>query len=600
MTGIVERRTLRLVLTVFFVALLAAVGLLNRFAGDAGGDQSGQADPIARYGFHLDEVASRAGLDFVHQGPTFDERLRHIMPQVASIGAAVSVADFDRDGWHDLYVTNSAQGSLNRLYRNQGDGTFRDVAADMLVADLNQAGTGVSMGSIWGDYDNDGYEDLLVYKYGRPELFHNEQGGGFTPVTAQARLPSWVNANSAVWLDYDRDGLLDLFLAGYWSEEVDLWHLETTRIMPESFEYAENGGRNYLLRNRGNGTFEDVTAALGITTRRWTLAVAAADLSGNGYPDLFLANDYGISQLYTNAEGKRFVEVGRPTGIGLAPKSGMNAAFGDVFNDGRLSIYETNISEPGVLIQANNLWVPRAATADGAVQYDNLASSMGVDLGGWSWGAQFGDLNNDGTQDLYLVNGYVSGEDRTSYWYDFSQIAVGHSAIIGDAQNWPPMRGRSLSGFQRQRLWLNDGRGRFTEVAQVVGATDTYDGRAVALADLWNRGVLDVIVANQRSPLVLYSNTVQPARHWIGVELEGKVSNRSAIGARVELYWEGGRQVQEVSGGSGFAAQNQRRVHFGLGDRSQVEKLVIRWPSGYRQTIDTLELDTVHRIEEPR
>ena len=148
----------------------------------------------------------------------------------------------------------------------------------MLVADLNQAGTGVSMGSIWGDYDNDGYEDLLVYKYGRPELFHNEQGGGFTPVTAQARLPSWVNANSAVWLDYDRDGLLDLFLAGYWSEAVDLWHLETTRIMPESFEYAENGGRNYLLHNRGNGTFEDVTAALGITTRRWTLAVAAADL----------------------------------------------------------------------------------------------------------------------------------------------------------------------------------------------------------------------------------------------------------------------------------------------------------------------------------
>jgi hypothetical protein len=277
----------------------------------------------------------------------------------------------------------------------------------------------------------------------------------------------------------------------------------------------------------------------------------------------------------------------------------MNASFGDVFNDGRLSIYKTNISEPGVLVQGNDLWVPKRQAA-GALEYEDLASSLGVDLGGWSWGAQFGDLNNDGTLDLYLVNGYVSAGDRTSYWYDFAQIAVGHSAIIADALNWPPMKGRSLSGYQRKRVWLNDGFGRFTDVAQAVGVTDVYDGRAVALADLSNRGVLDVIVANQRGPLLVYTNTVEPGRHWIDFELEGSTSNRSAIGARVALHWNDHVQVQEVSGGSGFSAQNQRRLHYGLGDRSQVDRVVIQWPSGRHQTIEGPQVDSLHRITEPR
>ena len=181
---------------------------------------------------------------------------------------------------------------------------------------------------------------------------------------------------------------------------------------------------------------------------------------------------------------------------------------------------------------------------------------------------------------MYLVNGYVSAGERTSYWYDFAEIAVGHNRIIGDARNWPAMRGRSLSGYQRKRVWMNDGAGRFTEVAQDVGASDTYDGRAVALADLSNRGVLDVVVANQRGPLLVYRNTVSPGRHWIAFELEGTASNRSAIGARVEVQWTGRRQVQEVSGGSGFSAQNQRRLHYGLGAatarRSRGHPLAVR------------------------
>jgi hypothetical protein len=592
---------------VVLVASLAAMVGLNRSA-------LGTAATSNRYGFSLTESARTLGVDFVHQAPVFDRRLDHIMPQIASVGASVAVADFDRDGWPDFYVTSSADGSLNRLYRNQGDGTFKDVAGELGVADVNRAGTGVSMGAVWGDYDNDGYEDLFVYKYGRPELFHNDAGKGFTRVSEKAGLPEWVNANAAVWLDYDRDGRLDLFLPGYWSEDIDLEHLKTTKIMPESFEYAENGGRKYLFHNlggsadRGAGApgviFEEVSEKLGIKSRRWTLAAAAADLTGSGFPDLFLANDYGIPQLYINKGGKQFVESGKDAGVARTPKSGMNASFGDIFNDGRLSIYKTNISEPGVLVQANDLWVPqktKPGMASGTPAYDDLATSVGVDLGGWSWGAQFGDLNNDGLLDLYLTNGYVSAGERSSYWYDFAVIAVGHSTIIGDAANWPAMKGRSLSGYQHKRVWLNDGLGRFTDVAQVVGVTDTNDGRAVALADLFNRGVLDVIVANQRGPLLVYKNTVQPGRHWIELALEGTTSNRSAIGARVEVQWDGRTQVQEVSGGSGFSSQNDRRLHYGLGAATKIDRIVIRWPSGQggTQTIENPPVDRILVVKEP-
>src|SRR5450432_860535 len=350
---------------------------------------------LARHGFYFQEVALASGVNFVHRAPTLDHQLDHIMPEVASMGAAVSILDFDRDGWPDIYVTNSAEGSRNALYRNQHDGTFKDVAEEMGNASVNEPGTGVSMAAVWGDYDNDGYEDLLLVKWGRPELYHNDGGHGFTRVS-DAGLPDWINANSAIWFDYDGDGLLDLFIGGYYSEDIDLWHLKTTKMMPESFEYANNGGRKYLFHNLGGGRFEEVSAQLGIQSRRWALAAVAADLRGTGYPDLFVANDYGVAEIYFNEGGKKFREAGKETGIGAAPKSGMNAAVGDVLNQGRFGIYVSNISEEGVLVQGNNLWMPRAGTSGANIQYDNMATAMGVDLGGWSFGAQFGDLNNDG------------------------------------------------------------------------------------------------------------------------------------------------------------------------------------------------------------
>ncbi len=580
-----------LILTPLAIKRITARHNLDRSAGDA-------ATALARHGFYFQEVSHAVGINFVHQAPTLDPKLESIMPEVASMGASVSIVDFDRDGWPDIYVVNSAIGSKNCLYRNMRDGTFKDVAGELGIADVNQPGTGVSTGAVWGDYDNDGYEDLFLIKWGRPELYHNDQGHGFTRVSEQAGLPRWINANSAIWFDYDGDGLLDLFVGGYYSEDIDLWHLNTTRIMPDSFEYAKNGGRKYLFHNLGNGKFEEVSAKVGIDSHRWTLAASAADLRGTGHPDLFVANDYGVSELYFN-DGKRFHEVGKETGIGFAPKSGMNAAFGDILNQGQYAVYVSNISEDGILIQGNNLWVPKPGTSGDGIQYENLARDFGVELGGWSFGAQFGDLNNDGTLDLYLANGYISLDRNRSYWYDFSKVAGGNSTIIGDAKNWPAFEGRSLSGYQNKRVWLNDGAGKFIDVAQAVGVTDTYDGRAVAFADLWNRGVLDVVVANQKGPLLVYKNTVAPENEWVEFQLEGTASNRSAIGAKVTLFWNGQKQEQEVSGGTGFAAQNDRRLHFGLGKNPKIERAVIRWPSGKVQTIEEPAPRQLHKIKEP-
>ena len=274
----------------------------------------------------------------------------------------------------------------------------------------------------------------------------------------------------------------------------------------------------------------------------------------------------------------------------------MNASFGDIFNDGRFSIYVSNISQEGVLIQGNNLWVPDPGRT---LHYQNMASALGVELGGWSFGAQFGDFSNDGRLDLFLQNGYISASKTRSYWYDFSKVAGGNSSIISDASHWPAFDGRSLSGYQEKKVWINDGAGKFENVARAVGVNDRYDGRAVALADLWNNGALDAVVANQNGPLLIYKDIVAPGNDWIEFRLHGTRSNRSAIGATVELYWDGQKQIQAVSGGNGFASENELRLHFGLGKNPHIDKAVIRWPSGTVQTIRNLTPNKLYNIEEP-
>lgn len=571
------------------VPLLAALAFSVRKDSATGSASVNVAHP----GFALHDATAAAGIHFVHHRATLDPKLANIEPHVAAVGASVAVGDFDGDGWPDFYVTSSRVDTPNALYRNRGDGTFEDVAAQAGVADLNRAGDGASMGAVWGDYDNDGREDLLVYRYGNLTLLHNVDGTRFEDVTNAAGLHRWINSNGAIWFDYDRDGLLDLYVTAYFRDDVDLWHVTTTRIMHNSFEYATNGGKNRLFHNLGKGRFEDVTDAMGVGSTRWTLAAASADFNQDGWPDLYLANDYGPEELFLNQQGKGF----KPSNTGLESesKSGMSVALGDVYNRGRMDVFVTNISAKGYLFQNNNLRVNQLAEGTG---FRNVADPVVADAG-WAWGSQFADLNNDGTDELFVANGFISDDSTHNYWYSMSKIAGANARLFEDAATWPAFGTQSLSGFERSRVYLNRGLAGWADVAQAVGVTDTYDGRAVAMADFTNRGAMDVVVANLNQPVVLYRDSPDSANHWIAFKLIGTRSNRSAIGAEVVIESGEATQRRVVDGGMGFASQNDRRPHFGLGAREWVDRAVIHWPSGEQQVLTHLAADTLHTITEP-
>jgi hypothetical protein len=543
------------------------------------------------YGFSFKEVTKAAGIQFVHEKSTFDPKLSNIFQWLASTGAGVFTADYDGDGWMDLYMLNSKHGSKNVLYRNNGDGTFRDEADKAGVADVNL--NGISQSALWFDYNNSGRPSLFIGAWGQSQLYKNNGDGTFSNVTLQAGVGYNGYVNKAITLDFNKDGYLDLYLGCYFRETDDLWNVTSTKIMHNDFERARNGGRNVLFRNNGDGTFTDVAREMGVDDTGWTLATGSADLNDDGWPDLYNANDFGPDSLFINQQGNGFKKVVQPRGIGDDTFKSMNVDFADVFHDGRLSNYVSNISKSQYLLEGNQLW-----HMDEKGQFRDRADEMGIMQAGFSWGARFFDADNSGNMSLIVQNGFISASKRKDYWFDMGILATTPGYIVEDTKNWPDFENKSMSGYENKSLFWNDGH-KFHNVAQQVGINFVEDGRGVAAVDLMNRGVLDLVFANQGGPARVFQNENKNGNHWIKLHLIGRApSNRDAVGAKVTFEVAGVKTVVERDGGHSHGGQSDPRIHLGLGAAQQADKITIRWPSGRVQVLTDIKGDQIIRIEE--
>lgn len=572
------------------------------------------------------EKAQAAGCLNRHSLCRLSPRFENIMPWLTSVGAAAAAADYDGDGDADLYVTNCGPGIDNRLFRNRGDGTFEDVTASGGVGCGNAVGA--CMHAIWGDIDNDGDADLYVVKWGaNNSLFLNDGKGIFREAAKEAGVDYWGYGNAATFLDFDRDGRLDLLVGNYFADQIedpstgtvvrnDLWNPVSTKIMHETFTHARNGGTNVLYRNRGDATFSDVTREAGLARGGWTLAVGAGDLNNDGWPDLYIANDFGPDECYLNTGATQnpptFRLVKDPRGhpgIGNDWWKGMNVDMADVNNDGYLDIYVTNIlSLKYKTDEGNMLWLNCAdAECPGGRGFRNIAKTAGAMDGGWGWAGKFADFNNDGLLDVFTVNGFVTGDPERTYWYQIQEMVTQTKNQTVDARDWPVMGNRDLSGYEPSRLFIQAAPPRdkahadpqFVEAAVESGLTDTSNGRGIALADFNLDGQLDVYVANQNAASCYYVNqsTSSGGGSFLRTKLVGSPdlartvggrrlsSTKDAVGARVTLFTETGRMVREVQGGMGFASQSEYALHFGVPDPLAIERIVVEWPSGATQEL---------------
>lgn len=571
-----------------FFVIVVGTGLMTAGCGPDWNSTTGATDAAPVDGPAFTEVTGQAGVAHLHHKPIFEAKVKNIEPWLASVGAAAAAADYDNDGDMDLYVTNSRKGFPNALYRNNGDGTFTDVAQEAGVANVNDK-DGLSMDAVWGDYDNDGDDDLYIVKWGRNLLFRNEGHGTFTDVTEQAGVGDWGNGNAAIFFDYNGDGWLDIYVGNYF-RKVDLWHLPTTRIMHSNFETARDGGANVLYRNNGDGTFTDVSEQAGVADTGWALDVGAADYDNDGDLDLHVANDFGPDKLFRNEGHGRFTDVS-VNALGEDTRKGMNSEFGDFNNDGWLDLYVSNIMTKEYLKEGNLLF---RNNGDGS--FADIAPEAGVADGGWAWAAKFFDYDNDGDLDLYCANGFISQSRTEDYWYDLATGVTEPNFDPTDAQQWPTIGNKSLSGYEANRFFRNEGHESFVEMAEKVGLLHRGDGRGLVIFDYDNDGDLDVYVANQNQQAVLFRNDVGNKNNWVAFQLVGQ---GDAIGARVKLTAGDLTQIREVDGGNGFSSQSDRRLYFGLGRRAKVDQVEIRWANGKKQTLRDVMINQRHTLTEP-
>jgi enediyne biosynthesis protein E4 len=517
---------------------------------------------------------------------------------IEEMGAGVALFDFDNDGWLDIFLVNGTsfektpgKRATSYLFRNNRDGTFTDVTEK---AGLMHSGWG--QGCCVGDYDNDGYDDLFVSYWGKNVLYHNNGDGTFTDVSKKAGIEGKETDWGAgcCFVDFDRDGHLDLFVANYVSFDPaksprpgESPYCRFNDIPVPCGPQGFAGGTNALYRNRGDGTFEDVSQKAGITNPRgpsstefvaknwrpigsYGMGAAAADFDNDGWPDIYVACDTAPSLMYRNNHDGTFREIAVAAGSAFdengAAMSGMGVAVGDYDGDGWLDIVRTNFSDQVTTLYRNN--------ADGTFHDSSLASGLGINRKYLGFGAVFLDFDNDGWKDLFLANGHV-----------YAQLA-----------------GRKLhiSYEQPRILYQNRGNGRFADVSAKSGSgiTALHVGRGCAFGDLDNDGDLEIVVNNQDGRPSVLRNERGNQNNSLSIKCIGTRSNRSAIGTRVKVNAGGRDQVDEVMSGSSYYSHSDLRLHFGLGSAAYADRVEIRWPSGLKERIENVGANQFVTIRE--
>ncbi len=524
----------------------------------------------------FEEAAAARKLRFVTDAARTERR-----HQPESMGGGVALFDYDGDGRLDVYVVSGATlpiaeksgpSQWNRLFHNEGDGTFADVTERAGVA-----GHGYDIGVVAGDYDNDGRADLLITGLRANTLFHNNGDGTFTDVTQRAGLarpdPKYgtLFAIAAAFLDYDHDGRLDLFVANYC-----VWDPQREPVCgdPGSPDYCHpsffEGLPNSLFHNNGDGTFTDVSAASGIRAHVGKgMGIAVADYDGDGWDDLFVANDTTPAFLFMNNHDGTFTESSFERAVAFTdhgePIAGMGADAGDLDNDGRPDVFETGLEADTFPVFRN---------LGGTFEDVTTRSGAGAVTRAWTgWGNGIADFNNDGWNDLFAA-----------------------CAGVLDP------RGRFGARVpQANLLLLNRGDGTFVDASAGAGAAFGRRAvhRGVALGDLDNDGRIDVVVTALDGPVELWHNVSPAANHWLTVKTIGTRSNRDGMGARLKLVTPSGARYGHVNTAVGYGSSSDPRVHFGLGADATARELTITWPSGIVQTLTDVKADQILIVKEP-
>jgi enediyne biosynthesis protein E4 len=526
---------------------------------------------ISQPGFRFSDVTSSAGIHFHHNSGAFGGKL---LPE--TLGSGCAFLDYDHDGWPDVLLINGmnwpgknspAHRSLRstlRLYHNNRDGTFSDVTSRAGL-DLEMYGMGVAI----GDYDNDGFQDILITCVGQNRLFHNTGKGTFVDVTSSSGLGKRLGfSTSALWFDYDRDGLLDLFVCNYvkWSPDRDIFCSLDGKHKSYCTPEAYRGETCWLFHNRGNGTFEDVTASSGIfDSSSKSLGVALLDNSifenkDTGWPDLLVANDTQPNKLYRNQRNGTFKDIAVEAGVAFSSegkaRAGMGVDAGDFANTGHSGVAITNFDNEmtGLYELAGNT-------------FEDVASKSGVGLASQNtlgFGCVFFDADLDGWLDLAIANGHIDETVRNI------------KGNVGYAQ--APL------------LFLNNGRGGFRDVAAEIGGgfAQPKVARGLAYADFDRDGDLDLLLSTNNGPAYLYRNDQLAGNRSIRFRLIGTKSNRDAIGAIVRIVSGGLSQSRMVKSGSSYLSQSEFPVTFGIGKRDRIESVVIAWPSGQTEDYKNL------------